>query len=118
MSAIATLLGVICLFFGLFFSLVGVVGALRLPDTYSRLHATGKVGTLGVFGLVLAVVFLMPASGVKALALALFIIFTGPVSSHAIAAGLRRGEQHRKPEGIRSTQELIAVNVDEEMGEA
>jgi len=33
---------------GLFFILAGIIGVLRLPDFYSRLHAQGKCDTLGV----------------------------------------------------------------------
>ena len=33
---------------GLFFVAAGVVGILRMPDFYSRLHAQGKCDTLGV----------------------------------------------------------------------
>ncbi len=35
------------LFAGLFFFAVGVIGLLRLPDVYTRLHATTKCDTLG-----------------------------------------------------------------------
>ena len=33
---------------GFFFVLAGVIGVLRLPDFYSRLHAMGKCDTVGV----------------------------------------------------------------------
>jgi multicomponent Na+:H+ antiporter subunit G len=42
------LLATILLILGLLFILLGVVGILRLPDFYSRLHAMGKCDTLGV----------------------------------------------------------------------
>jgi len=32
---------------GVFFMLTGAIGLLRLPDFYTRLHATGKCDTLG-----------------------------------------------------------------------
>ena len=44
MTAVADLV----LLLGLFFIAAGVVGVLRLPDFYSRLHALGKSDTLGV----------------------------------------------------------------------
>ncbi|MCA9882256.1 MAG: monovalent cation/H(+) antiporter subunit G [Anaerolineae bacterium] len=78
--------------FGVVFSVLGVLGILRLPDTYSRLHASGKVGTLGVVGICIGAAILMPSAALKVLALSLFLILTGPVSSHAIAAGLHRHE--------------------------
>ena len=50
---------------GLFFIAAGVVGVLRLPDFYTRLHALGKSDTLGVALTVgawrYAVVRLLPA---------------------------------------------------------
>jgi multicomponent Na+:H+ antiporter subunit G len=41
----------VCLFLfaGLFFFTGGVVGILRFPDFYSRLHPAGKLDTLGSF---------------------------------------------------------------------
>ncbi len=54
------LLNVIAIIFicmGTFFLLVGSIGLIRLPDFFSRTHATGKSDTLGIlliiFGLVL-----------------------------------------------------------------
>ena len=41
---------------GLFFMFVGAVGVLRLPDFYSRSHAASKCVTLGISGLLLALV--------------------------------------------------------------
>jgi len=63
---------------GVFFSLVGVIGIMRLPDVYSRIHASGKVATLGIFGLLIG------------LALLLFLLISSPVASHAIAAAAYR----------------------------
>ncbi len=42
------LIALIAVIAGTFFSLVGVLGLVRLPDVYTRLHATGKVGVFGV----------------------------------------------------------------------
>ena len=33
--------------FGLFFTVVGAIGVLRMPDVYSRLHAAGMTDTMG-----------------------------------------------------------------------
>lgn len=84
------LIGVIFLILGVLFSVLGVVGLIRLPDTYSRLHASGKTSTLGVVFLCFAAGFLMPNALPKVLALGLFIVFSGPVASHAIAAAVHR----------------------------
>lgn len=86
------LIGVALLAVGLAFNFLGVVGVLRFPDTYTRLHASGKVGTVGVAFLCLGTAVLSPENAFKLIVLALFIAFTGPVASHAIAAAVSRSE--------------------------
>jgi multicomponent Na+:H+ antiporter subunit G len=104
-------IGLSFLFLGVFFSLVGVVGIVRLPDVYTRIHASGKVATLGMFGLLVGTAVLVPETTLKLLALGLFMLFTSPVASHAIAtAAYRSGvpmvgavrndlATHRPPDG-------------------
>ncbi len=84
------LLGVAALLFGLFFSAVGVIGVIRLPDVLTRLHASGKVAILGLFGLLLGAALLMPSSALRLLTLGLFVLLTSPVATHAIAASVYR----------------------------
>ncbi len=84
------ILALIALLFGFFFSVVGIVGLIRFPDVYSRIHAAGKVSTLGLIGLLLAAALLMPQITFKALALGIFVLITGPVASHAIASSAYR----------------------------
>jgi multicomponent Na+:H+ antiporter subunit G len=77
---------------GTFFAIVGVVGLIRLPDVYTRLQATGKVGVLGVFFLLIAVATQMRDSVGPALVLMLLLLIVGPSISHAISsAGYRFG---------------------------
>ena len=63
---------------------------MRLPDMYTRLHASGKVSTVGLCSLLLGAAFLMPSAALKLLALALFAVLTLPVSTHIIAAAAYR----------------------------
>ena len=84
------LLGIAALLFGLFFSAVGVIGIIRLPDVLTRLHASGKVGILGLFGLLLGAALLMPSAALRLLTLGLFVLLTSPVATHAIAAAVHR----------------------------
>ena len=79
------ILAIAAILFGLFFSVVGVLGLVRMPDIYTRLHATGKVSTLGLFGLLVGTAFLLPEVTGKVIALAVFAVLTLPVSTHAIA---------------------------------
>jgi multicomponent Na+:H+ antiporter subunit G len=84
------LLGLAALFFGVAFSVIGVVGMLRLPDVYTRLHASGKVSTLGLWGILLGAALLLEGVLPRALALAVFLVLVQPIASHAIAAAARR----------------------------
>ena len=84
------ILGVIAIWFGVFFCVVGVFGLVRMPDVYCRLHASGKVATVGLCGLVVGAAFLLPEVTLKMVALAIFAVLTLPVSTHAIAAAAYR----------------------------
>ena len=52
---------------GTIFAVLGVLGFVRLPDVYTRLHATGKVSIFGVVLLAVAVILLPPPDAGKAL---------------------------------------------------
>lgn len=90
MVTIAELIGLFFLGVGLFFCVVGVIGLLRFPDVYTRIHASGKVSTVGLMGLLIGMAILLPETALKALALLLFMLITTPVASHAIAAAAQR----------------------------
>jgi multicomponent Na+:H+ antiporter subunit G len=71
---------------GLFFTFVAAVGLIRLPDLYTRSHATSKADTLGTV-LTLTGVALTFESGVpraKLVLLAVFLLITSPTATHAI----------------------------------
>lgn len=71
---------------GTLFSMVGVLGFIRMPDVYTRLHATGKVGVFGVVFLLIAAVIHTPLGWGKGLFLIFFLLVTGTVTAHAIAS--------------------------------
>ena len=77
-GAIVSLIGAIFLF-------LGSVGILRLPDVYNRMQAGTKATTLGSILFLLGVGLHQPAWIGKVILLLLFIIFTNPISSHALA---------------------------------
>jgi multicomponent Na+:H+ antiporter subunit G len=87
---VGEIIGVLLIAVGVFFCTVGVVGIMRMPDVYSRIHASGKVATLGIFGLLLGTAFLVPESTLKLLGLGIFLLVTSPVASHAIASAAYR----------------------------
>jgi multicomponent Na+:H+ antiporter subunit G len=96
--AILEIFGLFFLMAGVFFCIIGIVGLIRFPDVYCRIHASGKVATLGLVGMLLGAAFLMPETTPKALALALFVMLTSPVASHAVAAAAYdQGVQMYKP---------------------
>ncbi|NBB74307.1 MAG: Na+/H+ antiporter subunit G [Bacteroidetes bacterium] len=71
---------------GAAFMMVATIGALRLPDFYTRMHAITKAGTLGI-GLILvgiAVFFGDLSATTRAVAVIAFVLFTAPVSAHMI----------------------------------
>ncbi len=76
------------------FCMIGGLGLLRLPDVYARMHAAGITDTLGA-GLVLA--GLMVQGGfslvtVKLFLILVFLLYTSPTSTYALAnAAYRRG---------------------------
>lgn len=75
---------------GTAFSVAGVLGYLRFPDVYTRLHATGKVGVFGTV-LLLAAAVLWAGAGVgRGLLLIALLMLAGPATSHAIAAAAYR----------------------------
>ena len=77
---------------GTFFSFVGVLGYFRLPDVYTKLHASGKVGVFGVVLLLVATIIasLDNFSAGRGLILILLLLITGPVTSHAISSAAYR----------------------------
>ena len=70
-----------------FFTFVATVGLLRLPDLYTRAHASSKADTLGAgFGLAaVAVAFGPSRAALKVVLLIAFIYLTNPTAAHAIS---------------------------------
>lgn len=70
-----------------FFFLVGTTGLIRLPDVFSRMHATTKSDTLGAGLALLALIVYKgfdPVS-LKLLVVLVFIMITNPVAAHIIS---------------------------------
>lgn len=72
---------------GGFFVFVGGVGVIRFPDVFTRMHAASVTETLGT----LLILFgLMVHSGLnlasfKLLMILVFLLFTAPIASYAVA---------------------------------
>ena len=70
------------------FVLVGGIGALRMPNLYTRMHAASVTDTMGAV-LVLAGVMLqagLSLATIKLAAILLFLLITSPTSSNARAS--------------------------------
>ncbi len=85
-------LGVVFVFIGVFFLFLGALGIFRLPDLFNRLQAGTKATTLGVVSTSIGVGLIAKGWFLFALALAIFLLMTNPISSHAIGrASYRAG---------------------------
>lgn len=76
------------------FGILGGIGLLRFPDFYARLHAAGITDTLTALTIVAGLVIQagLALVSIKLLLILLFMIFTSPTASHALArAGLAAG---------------------------
>ncbi len=72
---------------GVFFIVVSSIGLVRMPDLYTRVHAVGKAGTLGIVGVLLAVgVYHLAKLSVvfEMFALIGFFFLTQPVAAHML----------------------------------
>lgn len=81
---------------GCFFSLIGGIGLIRLPDFYTRSHAVGVADTMGagliMAGLMVHTLTIIDTIGlhgevmvlIKLVAVLVFLLVTSPISGHAV----------------------------------
>lgn len=82
---IGTIVAVLALV-GAFFQVVAALGVLRMPDLFTRMHASTKAGTLGASILVaaVAVAFRTTSVTMRCLGLIVFLCLTAPVVAHMV----------------------------------
>ena len=88
------------------FVLIGGIGALRMPNLYTRMHAASVTDTMGA-ALVLTGVMLqagLSLATIKLAAILLFLLITSPTASYALAsaallAGIKPDAGHGADEG-------------------
>ncbi|OTG97101.1 Na+/H+ antiporter subunit G [Acinetobacter sp. ANC 4654] len=88
MQLIMEILVSIFLLIGAFFTLVGGIGMVRLPDLFMRLHAPTKSSTLGLGSFLIAAIIFAAFNGRFGFAeilITLFIFITAPVSANLMA---------------------------------
>ena len=69
------------------FVLIGGIGAVRMPDLYTRMHAASLTDTLGAM-LILTGIMLqagLSLATLKLVAILMFLLLTGPTASYALA---------------------------------
>lgn len=81
------MIGAIITLIGSVFLLLGALGLIRMPDVYNRMQAGTKATTLGAMLFLIGVAFYNTGMSMwgKVILLILFILFTNPLSSHALA---------------------------------
>lgn len=90
LETLGYLIAIVAVVVGTAFSAIGVLGLVRMPDVYTRLHATGKVGVFGGVLLLIAAIFIAPLNWSKALVLMALLMIAGPIVSHAISSAAYR----------------------------
>lgn len=94
MSLVVDVASWVLILAGSFFTLVGAIGLVRMPDLFTRMHAASVTDTLGV-GLLFIGLMLQAGPtlvAVKLVFLLALFFFTGPVVTHALAqAALHAG---------------------------
>lgn len=91
---------------GLIFMLISLIGLIRLPDFYTRLHAQGIGDTLGVL-LVIISMMLATWSGLMSLKLLLvfmIIVFTNPVGTNLMMIAGMNNPEYREYKKKKKTE--------------
>ncbi len=87
MTGFIHILGIVIVSTGAFFLMIGSIGLIRLPDFFSRSHATGKSDTLGIMLVILGLMLFegFTLNSLKLLLIVGFVGLTNPTASHALA---------------------------------
>jgi multicomponent Na+:H+ antiporter subunit G len=85
---VSSVIAVVACGLGLFFTLSGVVGILRMPDIYSRIQCSSKTITMGALPALIGLVIAegpFNDYGSRALLVGILFLIVNPASSHALA---------------------------------
>ncbi|MDD3889457.1 MAG: monovalent cation/H(+) antiporter subunit G [Syntrophomonadaceae bacterium] len=77
---------ILCLTLGSFLIIVASIGVVRFPDFYTRVHAAGKVDTLGQSLILLALILYEGASplSLKIFLIIILIYIVNPSATHFV----------------------------------
>lgn len=73
---------------GLFFSLTGAIGIVRMPDVYTRIQCSSKTVTMGAVPYLIALAIAkgpLSTYGSRALIVGILLLVVNPAASHAVA---------------------------------
>jgi multicomponent Na+:H+ antiporter subunit G len=70
------------------FVFVGGVGALRMPDLYTRMHAASVTDSIAPILIIVGIMLQagLSLASIKLAAILLFLLMTGPTASNALAS--------------------------------
>lgn len=106
---------------GTFFMLVTGIGLVRFPDVYTRMHAAGKAGTIGIALLILApMLYFLPTEPFVTVRGLLAIVFQGlttPGATYLLAHAcyVTRYPVHARTE-VDELRDRIPAYPDDEFG--
>lgn len=105
-------LGVLIMTLGAGFLALGGLGLFRMPDTFTRIQAGTKATTLGTILTLAGAAVLMPAWAIKLVLIALFLMFTNPLSSQVLARAAHRAKApqtgHTQADALAEDEEGLA----------
>lgn len=90
---------------GIFFMAAGVIGMLRMSDTFCRLQSSTNIVTMGslpilagtsIYGFSIG----NPGIGVKSIIIAVFILLTNPAASHAMTIAAYKSDAKMHPDSV------------------
>lgn len=115
MTVIANTLIIITISVGVLFTLVTMIGIIRLPDVYTRAHAASKSATFGVLSVLLGVfLHYWLKEGLFSIQLLLAIVFlfiTSPIGGHLMGRAAYLS-------GVKKTSLTVGDELEEVVAEA
>ncbi len=88
MGMLVDLVSWVLLLIGGFFVVVGGVGVLRMPELYTRMHASGVTDSIAPILVLTGLMFQGGFSliSLKLVAILVFLLLTGPTATNALAS--------------------------------
>jgi multicomponent Na+:H+ antiporter subunit G len=83
--SVAEIIGGLVSLAGAVLLFLAALGLIRMPDVFNRMQAGTKATTLGSMLFLIGIAIVKPEWWSKIILLILFIVFTNPISSHALA---------------------------------